>query len=189
MDKTSYDFGQNYLTDYRRQLFASLLGNMASRPVHGLEVGCLEGRSLIWCAENICRHPGSTILGIDPSRNPACYARLLANVAQCPMANKITLRRESSFTAIPSLDSNHFDFAYIDGDHEGKSVLFDGLAAFDKLKPGGILIFDDYKWTNPIGWPCSILPKPGIDAFLNVCGPWLELLHKQYQVAIRRKLE
>ncbi len=188
MVESTYDFTQDYLRDGRKRLFTALLGSMATRPVRGLEVGCLEGRSMIWLAENICRHPASTILGVDPSRNAQCYTRLLTNIARCPMASKITLRRESSFTVLPGLESAGYDFVYIDGDHEGKSVLFDGLTAFEKLKPGGVLIFDDYEWTNSSGW-FRVMPKPAIDAFLTVCGPWLDVLHKEYQVAVRRKVD
>jgi predicted O-methyltransferase YrrM len=39
-----------------------------------------------------------------------------------------------------------YDLIYIDGSHRCEDVLFDGLCAYDHLKVGGTLIFDDYLW-------------------------------------------
>ncbi len=51
-----------------------------------------------------------------------------------------------------------FDFIYIDASHEPEDVLDDAIGSFKKLKPNGIIIFDDYGWGN-----C----KYGIDGFLT----------------------
>ena len=41
-------------------------------------------------------------------------------------------------------DINNFDLIYIDASHYAPDVLSDAVLAFKLLKPGGILIFDDY---------------------------------------------
>ena len=64
------------------------------------------------------------------------------------------------------------DFAYIDGNHEAQHVLRDGLMAWQFLKPGGVMIFDDYTWSR--GYPNQPamtekqLPKYGIDIFIDL---------------------
>ncbi|NDD11596.1 MAG: class I SAM-dependent methyltransferase, partial [Betaproteobacteria bacterium] len=69
--------------------------------------------------------------------------------------------------------ANYFDLAYIDGSHQAPDVLFDALAAFRLVRPGGLLIFDDYLWTGASqseGQAIDLLscPKPAIDAFTNL---------------------
>ncbi len=41
---------------------------------------------------------------------------------------------------------NKFDFIYVDASHKAIDVLHDGVMSFQILKPGGSIIFDDYKW-------------------------------------------
>lgn len=43
-----------------------------------------------------------------------------------------------------------YDMVYIDGDHSFESVLRDAEAAISRLKKGGILIFNDYTFVDPI---------------------------------------
>ena len=68
---------------------------------------------------------------------------------------------------------------------KGRDVLLDGLLAFQLLKPGGILVFDDYEWNRPHR---HHTPKPGIDAFLQLHDYCTETLHTGYQVAARKAL-
>ena len=55
-----------------------------------------------------------------------------------------------------------FDIIYIDGNHEPEYVLEDAVLSFRKLKPGGIIIFDDYTFI------CDGInsTKLGIDSFI-----------------------
>ena len=58
------------------------------------------------------------------------------------------------------------------------------MLSFRLLKPGGILIFDDYLWRN---YPQPQLnPALGIDSFLAGFAGRYQLLHKDYQVAIEK---
>lgn len=66
--------------------------------------------------------------------------------------------------------SESFDLIYVDGSHEAPDVLSDAVMAFALLRVGGTLIFDDYVWSDqpPEKRDPSRMPKPAIDAFLNV---------------------
>jgi hypothetical protein len=49
----------------------------------------------------------------------------------------------------------------------------------------GVMIFDDYDWkfyNDP-----HLLPKMAVDAFIKIYEQQLDLLHKGYQIAIRKK--
>ena len=57
---------------------------------------------------------------------------------------------------LPSLDAagsfrKEFDWIYIDGDHSYSAVLADLRAWWDKLKPDGILVCDDFGWRDESG--------------------------------------
>jgi len=62
------------------------------------------------------------------------------------------------------------DLVYIDGSHQAPDVLSDAVLGFQLLKVGGLMIFDDYLWhiESPTAKDPLNMPKPGIDAFMNV---------------------
>lgn len=73
---------------------------------------------------------------------------------------------------------SYFDLVYIDGSHQAADVLFDAVLCFDLLKKDGVLIFDDYLWQmEERGAEDHYnLPKPAIDAFVNIYRRKLDLL-------------
>ena len=83
------------------------------------------------------------------------------NVEKSGVKNKIIINRGYSNNEIPKFQDNFFDIIYIDGNHEPEYVLEDAVLSFRKLKPNGILIFDDYGWGGPD------LTQRGIDGFLT----------------------
>jgi len=52
------------------------------------------------------------------------------------------------------------------------------------VKCGGIVIFDDYLW-NP-NWPVEYRPQIAIDRFMAEFRSELEILHRGYQVMVRK---
>ena len=78
-----------------------------------------------------------------------------------------------------------FDFIYIDGDHSPEAVAIDAAGAWNILKPGGIISFDDYEWNHPAGIQYN--PKPAIDKWLAEHKDDIEILRVGWQVWIRKK--
>jgi hypothetical protein len=66
-------------------------------------------------------------------------------------------------------------------------VLADAVLAWPLLKRGGVMIFDDYKWTKLS--PDYFRPKPAIDAFMKCMTPELNVLDIQYQVFVEKRIE
>lgn len=66
--------------------------------------------------------------------------------------------------------SNYFDFIYIDGSHQAPDVLIDAVLSFKLLRIGGVIVFDDYLWSEEsvTNRNINMCPKPAIDAFLNI---------------------
>ena len=77
-----------------------------------------------------------------------------------------------------------FDFIYVDGDHTAYGVIKDAVNAFEALNPGGILAFDDYKWSAGLG--ALKEPRPAVDAFWSVYQDKLEVLFVGYQCWFRK---
>lgn len=69
--------------------------------------------------------------------------------------NDVVILRKKSENIGNLIDANSLDFAYIDGDHSYESVCKDFDIFYEKLRPGGYLLGDDYfvgKW-----WGDSII--------------------------------
>jgi len=57
--------------------------------------------------------------------------------------------RKNSVDAAPMYEDNFFDFVYIDGDHAYDGVMRDLTLFYEKVKPGGLIVGDDYRFG---GW-------------------------------------
>lgn len=66
-----------------------------------------------------------------------------------------------------------FDLVFIDGGHGSHEVLQDAVLCWRMLKPGGVLIFDDYGGN-------ATLTRTGIDAFLGAYRPFLTVVLESY---------
>ena len=75
---------------------------------------------------------------------------------------------------------------YVDADHYSYTALEDAVLAFKLLHDGGIMIFDDYEWKA--GYSEDHSPKKGVDAFILGYGQLIDVIHKGYQVIIRKKI-
>ena len=60
--------------------------------------------------------------------------------------DRFRLLRSTSTEAAALLSNERFDFIFIDGDHRYEEVLADLRAWWPRLKPGGLLVGDDFSW-------------------------------------------
>jgi SAM-dependent methyltransferase len=142
------------------------------RPIRYLEIGVFYGANLISVAKTYAAHPESELYAVDPWKDYSeypeykneiefVYTTFLKNIESEGVKEKIKVIRNYSHNILPTFENEFFDIIYIDGNHEPEYVLEDAVLSFRKLKPGGILIFDDYGWGGPD------LTQKGIDAFLS----------------------
>ncbi len=156
-----------------------LLGHLRDKPSHGLEIGSYEGRSACWFLENLLTHDRSTLTCIDPwDGSDPCLAEETVAAEKLFDANtkpygKVLKSKEKSKDVLPRFieeDGQWYDFVYVDGDHEGYSVLYDLVLGWELVKPGGWIIADDYKWTSAM---LKNQPASAIDLWMNLNPPGL----------------
>jgi predicted O-methyltransferase YrrM len=162
-----------------------------------LEVGSFEGRSAVWMVENMLE-AGGRVVCIDTWEGGEEHGaedmgtveeRFIGNMQRLQAKKDFSLSARQGASAEELADcvaaGEQYDFIYIDGSHVAKDVLTDACMAWPLLKPGGVLVFDDYLWGNPR----DILhrPKLAIDAFVNLFAEELNVLHSGYQFAVKKK--
>jgi predicted O-methyltransferase YrrM len=165
-------------------VWQQILSRLAGKPnLVFLEIGCFEGRATIWLLGNILTHKTSKIHCVDIFEGDY-EQRFDHNIEVAKCEQKVTKIKGYSQEALRKLPLHHYDFIYVDGSHASPDVLADAILSFSLLKSGGIMIFDDYEWN----WYEDeyLLPKMAIDAFLWVYARKCELLHKGYQVVVRK---
>ena len=182
--KPGYEFTEQYFAQHA-QYWLESLGHLRDKPnVRFLEIGSLEGGSAIWFLENILTHPTATITCIDPFLRGGSEARFDHNVRVSGSGSKVIKMKGRSESFIATMEAATYDAIYIDGDHHAVNVMMDAVSGWRLLKDGGIMIFDDYRWEPNL--PPTIRPKMAIDVFLSVMSESLTILHKDYQVIVRK---
>src|SRR5438105_1560635 len=99
-------FTKDFTTPFSKR-WAALLNKFVDCPdVHGIEIGCFEGRTSIWLIENILSHESSHLTCIDPW----CAPVFGENVR--PYRHKLRWIPESSLIALrnPPFPLNSISF-------------------------------------------------------------------------------
>jgi len=154
-----------------------------------LEIGSFEGKSTnFWLktligSEIICV---DTWVGSDEHQTldmSAVEQRFNENTAWA--GNRLQkFRMTSSQFLFNNASSDLFDLIYIDGSHDARDVIQDAIMGFERLKHGGLMIFDDFLWhgyANPIQNPTS-----AINYFIRLKKTELTVLRFGRQVHIKK---
>ena len=178
----------SYTTDYVSSFgedWTRALSPMAGRPgVRMLEIGSFEGRSAVWFLKHVLTDESSELICVDVFSRPGLEARFDHNIRLADPHGQVRKLKGKSADVLANLDAASFDAIYVDGGHDAATVLLDAVLAWKLLKPGGILIFDDYLWE--LERPLSERPQLAVDLFRESMGDALEILHAGYQVIGRK---
>jgi predicted O-methyltransferase YrrM len=178
------------------------------KELHILEIGSFEGKSAVWFLENLLQNQNSSITCIDPwtsysqtndsfesynSENTEWDFKnhkntFLHNIKESGFENKVNIIQGFSHEILPELiHKKKFDIIFIDGNHTAPFVITDAVFSWYMLKTDGLLIFDDYQWgktKNLVG--TTLAPKLAIDSFVDCFSDYLEVIHKEWRLAIRK---
>lgn len=177
-----------------RNNFAAHVRPHAGQIQSYLEIGTWAGGSLFWVFEQL---KPIRAIAIDPypadrkrtrAKNKSIGDKIEQLWAQHYPGIDGRLIREPSEQALPVLAASGvtFDFAYIDGSHHGADAFFDAALVSRMVKPGGFLIFDDFKVARLGNIQCL---RYAIDAFVRTHADDWELLFANVQVGLRRRPE
>lgn len=155
-----------------------------------LEIGCFEGLSSVYFADTFLDNDKSSLTCVDPfltiSNND--HSNLLTNheeknfdfnLSVCKHANKITIHKITSDQFFEQ-NQRTFSFIYIDGCHDPDVIQRDMENAFEVVEKNGIMWMDDY------GGGDGIQIKRAMNGFLDKYYGQYELIHKGYQLAIKK---
>jgi predicted O-methyltransferase YrrM len=161
---------------YWSKIFNFLKWNSSEEKVI-VEIGSFEGQSTCWILNNLVENPSSRVYCLDTFTGSAehkdsnypwdmLFETFQHNISVTGKAEHVyPLIGDSKYNLSHLVSENVVsDFVYVDGSHECKDVLADAVLAWMILKPGGLLIFDDYLWWNQ---KPSLGPKFAIDCFVN----------------------
>jgi predicted O-methyltransferase YrrM len=184
-DKT---FTQDWTT-YHLDTWHRLLEARSAEVAEILEIGSYEGRSAVFFLNFFpkARLTCVDVFSTEADAAPTTEDRFDANIAE--FAGRVRKLKDRSVAALVRLGEagETFDLIYIDGDHKRVAALMDSLLAWPLLKPGGIVIWDDYRWRTG-GMRFRHRPKKAIDMFIRLHRSKLEILHSDYQLIACRKL-
>jgi len=174
------EFGEDWFT-YRLSFWRTMVESF--KPLRILEVGSYEGRSACFMIDNCSEFGVVEICCIDTWRGGAEHAthdfklveskfdqNVSISIAKAKNTVHLYKRKGLSSVELSRLIADQvkkFDFIYIDGSHIASDVFFDAAAAFQLLKVGGVLVFDDYR-ANHTPELAHEFPKLAIDAFIIV---------------------
>jgi predicted O-methyltransferase YrrM len=162
-------------------------GHLAGEPgLQAVEVGSYEGRSACWLIQNLLTGDGSRLICVEPFQEYEGQERNFDhNIALAGGEDKIVKLRGPSQQVLPFLPDETSDFVYVDGSHMVLDVLQDAAMCWRLLKPGGVIVFDDYEhvlFPDDFGMSAG----PAIRAFLSLLSGQYELLFQDWQVALRK---
>lgn len=161
-----------------------------------LEIGSFEGQSSVFFSDKLLDNDKSFLVCVDPFFdsgtvdgittlyvNQNVKNRFLNNISKSKNFDKVSHHCNTSDDFFAN-NNNTFNFIYVDGCHNPEYVKRDVNNAFKVLEKNGILWMDDYLYGNRIEHNGT--PKDVIDQFLLEYTGKYEILHKAYQIAIRK---
>jgi hypothetical protein len=183
-DQHGFDFTRDFVTPFAHVWDEHLAPFKGRERLAMLEIGSYEGRSAVWFLENVLTHPSATLTCVDPFAARGIEPRFDHNLRVSGHGAKVEKLKGRSTVRLQELKDRRFDIVYVDGDHRAAAVLLDAHMSWPLLVPGGVLIFDDYQWAPEK--PADERPQMAVDLFVAALDGGCEVLHKGWQVLVRK---
>jgi predicted O-methyltransferase YrrM len=195
----TYEFTQDWFK-WGPPLFRTVIDLIPAKR-RFLEIGCFEGRSAVWLVENglesggilncIDTWQGGEEHTVENMREvERRFNENIRKVQAKDLTKKINVYKQTSVRGLAHLIWNMpsplemMDLIYIDGSHQAPDVLADTCMAWQVLKVGGVIVFDDYVWGSD--YPVLHKPKIAIDTFTNIYHDKLRVIFVGYQLAVQK---
>jgi predicted O-methyltransferase YrrM len=140
---------------------------------HTIEVGLAYGISALFICEALITNgaPDATHSVLDPNQEIRFSNCGLQFLEEAGASQLIEFLPTASEFALPRLlaDGRHFDLAFVDGNHRFDGVFLDLIYLGRLVRPGGIIVVDDYQLrsvaravafcANNLGWTVEELSR------------------------------
>ena len=164
-----------------------------------LEIGCYEGRATIFLCEKVLQEGvnydiidtfGGTLeesgMGGTAERlkdEDFIYNNFTHNISFHSHIN-FNINKGYSQHILPTLveQDKQYDFIYVDASHRADDTFVDAYYAHKILKPGGLIIFDDFGWKDPNAPHPVSSPELGIRMFFSMYDNLYTLITQNYQI-------
>ncbi len=185
----SYKYTQNWFL--RSEIYRSILKYMDRTQKNTvLEIGCYEGLSSVYFADNLLDNTESSLTCVDPfmTINDNDHSNLLMNneernfdynITHCKNSQKINVHKITSDDFF-KINTKTYNFIYIDGCHLPEFIIRDMENSFSVLDKNGIMWMDDY------GGGDGIKIRNTMNGFLEKYKGQYQIIHSGYQLAIRK---
>jgi len=179
---TSGRFSQQYVAEFAHYWWGAFKDHRDE--VHDyLELGSWEGQSLVLAG---WLFPHARLTAVDWFTNPQAVANFRHNTA--PFEGRLRTIRGTSWEVMAKWATEEpppqFDVIFVDSDHRFDGVLLDSALAWQLLRVGGYLVWDDYLWGEPQVKP--LYAKPALDVFLKTRARFYEPVWADWQVCVRK---
>jgi len=192
----STDWFTHNITSWVKVFTRPDLQSLLTGPLRGLEIGSWEGMSSTFLLR---RFPALQLTCVDTwhgsdehegaERARESERRFRANTRE--FGDRVTAWKGSSLSYFAETEDlngrdghDAFDLIYVDGSHFVDDVLTDAILSFERLRVGGIIIFDDYQWRD---YPeLRSNPAVALNAFFRLKSFHLEILAVGHQIIARR---
>jgi predicted O-methyltransferase YrrM len=165
------------------------LGQFAGKDdVNFLQIGAYTGDASIWMLEKILTGNNSNLYDVDTwagseeDGHEGFNWTDVENIYTSRVSgfNNLTKLRGDSKTILPALAKDkreYFDFVYVDGSHKALDVYDDARYAWQLLKSGGLMCFDDYGLNG-----MNLEVQMGADRFLSDVHLQANIIERAYQL-------
>ena len=186
---SSFQYTTDWFSHRIPEISSSTLG---LSPAKILEIGSWEGRSACWflrtfeTAHLTCVDTWEGSTEHTPDMISGIYDRFRHNIRISGGEDRVTIVKKSSATALYGLTPASYDLVYVDGDHHAFAALRDIVMSWGLLRPGGVLLIDDYgggcdQDSDPLD-----LPTLAVDIFAKLFAGQYTCLHQGYQVHLKK---
>ena len=170
-----------------------------------LEIGCFEGRATTylcdeWLENGVNYHVVDSFGGSEAedgmvdiiekikSGDQFIWNNFKHNTSFFPDIN-FRVEKGMSQHILPVLEreGNKYDFIYVDASHQTDDTFVDGYYAHKMLNEGGLIIFDDFLWSEEGKDKPIQSPKFGIQFFMTIYQDEYIMVANGYQIALMKK--
>lgn len=173
-----YEFTWNWFS-HQIPSWQTHLKPLANQPgLAALEIGSFEGHSTCWLLDQVLTAPDSQITCIDLYFQD----RFTQNIDRSSATTKVIKRQGHPLNLLQTLPINAYDLIHLDGGSLTGDVQQHVMLCWERLKPGGMLVIDDYQLQDSNHVIQNF--KLAIDQVLPTLQPEAKIIHQAYQLII-----